>query len=94
MEKVRVNYTDNTKEGMKKKRRESILKKLLPIKNDIDDKVDILSEQFDELEIQLAEAEQAQEHMDMVYGKISNGEPVCREDLKACEYMHEEQNYW
>ena len=43
-----------------------------------------------ELEIQLAEAEHAQEHMDTVYGKISNGEYVHREDLRECELLYEE----
>ena len=97
MEKIRVNYTDNTKEGMKKKRRDRILKKLKPMRESMVFKCSILSDNLedlrceeDDVQFELDDVECALDHMSIVYQKISNGESVSREDLKECEYLYEE----
>ena len=89
-------YTDNSKEGAKKRRRESILKKLKPIKEYFSDEksaldynIDMLRGELEEFEEQLNDVEYALEHVDSVYESISKDGKVSREDLKHCEELYE-----
>ena len=86
MEKVRVNYTDNTKEGMKKKRRENILKKLEPMSSVIQDRIT-------DLELQAADIQLDLDVIDNVYHRIEQGYPVSRKELDECKYLYEHHLY-
>ena len=86
MEKIRVNYTDNTKEGMKKKRRESILKKLEPMSSAIQDRIT-------DLELQMADVQLDLDYIDNVYYRIEEGYPVSRDELDECKYLYEHHSY-
>ena len=82
MEKIRVNYTDNTKEGMKKKRRKSILNKLEPMREAIQDRIT-------DLELIIADITLDMDRIDDVYYRIEKEYPVSRDELDECIYLYE-----
>ena len=83
MEKIRVNYTDNTKEGMKKKRRENILKKLEPMSSVIQDRII-------DLELQMADIQLDLDYIDNVY----HSSLVICVIAHVCLFMFVKSSHW
>tara|TARA_Y100001973_G_C5035220_1_gene250077 strand:+ start:202 stop:585 length:384 start_codon:yes stop_codon:yes gene_type:complete len=88
-------YIDNSRIGSKKRRKESILRKLKPIKdhfeqikNEYAADIDVLLSELEDLEERFNDVEYAFEHIDSVYESILEDKKVSREDLKHCEDLY------
>ena len=78
-----VNYTDNTKQGIRKKKVQNTINKIDHMIYEIHDKAEILQWKIDELEENIDFME------DIKYQLEKNGK-VDKRDLEECEFLHDE----
>ena len=81
MEKVLINYTDNTKEGVRKKKVQNTINKIDHMIYDIHDRAQVLQWRIDELEDNI-------DFMEDVKLDLEKNGKVDKRDLEECEILH------
>ena len=81
MEKVLINYTDNTKEGVRKKKVQNTINKIDHMIYDIHNRAEELQWRIDELEDNI-------DFMEDVKLDLEKNGKVDKRDLEECEILH------
>ena len=81
MEKVLINYTDNTKEGVRKKKVQNTINKIDHMIYDIHNRAQELQWTIDELEESIY-------FMEDVKSQLEENGKVDKRDLEECEILH------
>ena len=83
MEKIRVNYTDNTKEGVRKKKVQNTI-------NKIDHMIFDINMRARELQHRVQDLEEYIDYMEDVKEQLENNGKVDKNDLRECEFLYDE----
>ena len=83
MEKILINYTDNTKEGVRKKKVQNTI-------NKIDHMIYDIHMRAEDLQLRVHELEDSIDYMEDIKLELEKNGKVDKEYLEECEFLYDE----